>query len=43
MNASGVNGRDLLNTTLEELTGDIRLSVFAARKVLSARDAALAH
>ena len=42
LRANGVNGRDLLNATIAELTQDVRLSPFAARKVLSVRDGALA-
>ena len=42
LNANGVNGHDLVNATFQELTSAVRLTPFAARKVLSARDAALA-
>ena len=36
---SGVNGNDLLGLRLEVLTAELRLSTFAARKVVLARDA----
>ena len=36
--ASGVNGRDLLELTAETLCEEVRLSRFAARKVVAARD-----
>ena len=37
--ANGLDGHDLANTTMEELTTELRLSRFAAGKVLRARDA----
>ena len=40
--ASGVNGADLWEMTLPVLVEDVRLSAFAARKVLALRDAFLA-
>ena len=40
--ASGVNGSDLLEVTEDVLVKDVRLTPFAARKVLAARDAFLA-
>ena len=39
--ASGVHGADLLDFTWEALRDDVRLTPFAARKVLAARDAFL--
>ena len=36
---SGVNGNDLLGLRLEVLTAELRLSTFAALKVVVARDA----
>ena len=39
--ASGVHGADLLDFTWEALSDDVRLTPFAARKVLAARDAFL--
>ena len=36
--ASGVNGADLLVLTWEALLDDVRLTPFAARKVVAARD-----
>ena len=38
---SGVNGADLLEASLEQLSTEIRLTPFAARKVAAARDAFL--
>ena len=35
---SGVNGADLLQLSINELSHDIRLTPFAARKVDAARD-----
>ena len=35
---SGVNGADLIEFRIQELVDDLRLSAFAARKVLKARD-----
>ena len=39
---NGVNGQDLINMTPAVLAEELRLSPFAARKVLAARDAAIA-
>ena len=39
--ASGVSGGDLVDLTHEALVQDLRLSPFAAREVLAARNAAL--
>ena len=39
--ASGVNGADLAQLSIKELSHDIWLSPFAARKVAAARDAFL--
>ena len=36
--ASGVNGADLLQLSINELSHDLRLTPFAARKVDAARD-----
>jgi len=41
MRLSGVNGADLLGLSLEELSSGIRLTPFAARKVIAARNAFL--
>ena len=38
---SGVNGADLLQLSREDLSSEVRLSPFAARKVVAARDAFL--
>ena len=38
---SGVNGADLLQLLREDLSSEVRLSPFAARKVVAARDAFL--
>ena len=38
MHANGVNGADLLDITKSTLEQDLRMSSFAARKVVSARD-----
>ena len=38
LHASGVNGDDLLHVTSVILRDDIKLTPFAARKVMSARD-----
>ena len=40
--ASGVNGADLLEMTPQVLVNDVRLTAFAARKVVDLRDAFLA-
>ena len=37
LSANGFNGHDLARTDIEELTQDLRLSRFAAQKVLRAR------
>ena len=42
IHANAVNGTDFLNLTFAVLTDELRMSPFAARKVLSARDAAVA-
>ena len=41
LHASGVNGKDLMDMTLHTLTHDLRLTNFAAGKVLAERDALL--
>ena len=41
MHANGVNGADLLGITTSTLEQDLRMSSFAARKVVSARDSYL--
>ena len=41
LHSNGVNGADLLDIAEPTLTEDLRMSCFAARKVLSARDAYL--
>ena len=41
LRVSGVNGADLLELSITELSKDVRLSPFAARKVAAARDAFL--
>ena len=39
--ASGVNGSDLLEVTVDVLAKEVRVTPFGARKVLAARDAFL--
>ena len=41
--ANGVDGRDLLDLDAHVLTTDLRISSFAARKILQARDVFLAE
>lgn len=36
--ANGFNGADLVNSTGSALVSDLRLTTFAARKILAARD-----
>ena len=40
--ASGVNGSDLLQLSLDDLIKEVRMTPFAAKKVLAARTAFLA-
>ena len=40
---SGVNGADLLEASVEQLSTEISLTPFAARKVAAARDAFLSE
>ena len=42
MVANGLRGRDLMSRPHEELLGDLKLSRFAAARILEARDAFLA-
>ena len=41
LQANGVNGPDLLTLSAQELVNDVKMTPFAARKVLQARDAFL--
>ena len=41
LSANGVRGGDLLTMSLETMTRDLRLSAFAARRIMAARTAFL--